>query len=291
MCLSYIGGKSRIAPKLIIPNIPRDIEIYCEPFSGMFWTFFSMSLSEFPNLKTIVYNDFNPINYNLFRCVVEDHQKLLDECKKIPVQKKGEFPTPPECVEFFNSAQKELYDENLLIGDKPNYNLAAKHALVLSSVFSGANPEKAKFIDLKGKYHSKFTSFMNKLNNPKWQKLFESITHVENMDFEEVIKKWDSDKTYVYADPPYYIVGEGSYYSNHDFTRDDHLRLSETLKSMKGRFSLSYYDFPQLSEWFPNAEYVWISKDFHKSAMAKQGKEQSKATEILIMNYEMGKSH
>jgi hypothetical protein len=24
--LSYIGGKSRIAPKLIIPNIPNDIE-------------------------------------------------------------------------------------------------------------------------------------------------------------------------------------------------------------------------------------------------------------------------
>ena len=66
MCLSYIGGKSRIAPKLIIPNIPTDIEEFVEVFGGMFWTFFSMDLKLFPNLKKVVYNDFNPLNYNLF---------------------------------------------------------------------------------------------------------------------------------------------------------------------------------------------------------------------------------
>ncbi len=33
--ISYIGGKSRIAPKLIIPNIPTDIETFVEVFSGM----------------------------------------------------------------------------------------------------------------------------------------------------------------------------------------------------------------------------------------------------------------
>ena len=285
MALPYIGGKSLISKTLIVPNIPKDIEIYLECFSGMFWVFFNMDLEKYPNLKQIVYNDFNPLNSNLFKCLREDNQRLLKECEKIPVQRKDQFPTPPECQAYFSKAQKQIYDRNFVIGDDPNYEVAAKHALILSSVFSGANPEKSKFIDLKGKYHSKFTSFMNKLKNPKWQKMFESITHIENCDFEVVINKYDSVKTYVYADPPYFIVGEGSYYSNHDFTREDHERLANCLKSMKGQFSLSYYDFPQLSEWFPKDKYTWKQKEFAKAAMAKAGKAQTKGTELLIMNY------
>ena len=285
MALPYIGGKSLISKTLIVPNIPKDIEVYLECFSGMYWVFFNMNLENYSNLKQIVYNDFNPLNANLFRCMKEDHEKLLKECEKVPVQKKGEFPTPPECKKFFDDSQKEIYTEDFLIGPNPNYEVAAKHALILSSVFSGANPEKSKFIDLKGKYHSKFTSFMNKLKNPKWQKMFESITSIENMDFEDVIKKYDSPTTYFYCDPPYYIVGEGSYYSNHSFTREDHERLADTLKSIKGNFSLSYYDFPQLSEWFPKDQFNWVSKEFSKAAMAKTGKPQTKGVELLIMNY------
>jgi DNA adenine methylase len=281
--ISYIGGKSRIS-SFIVPFYPKDTETYLECFSGMFWCFFNMDLKDYPNLKNIVYNDFNPLNTNLFKCV-KDHQKLLNECNKIVVQEKGVFPTDPVCKENFNNFQKEIYSEDLVIGDEPNYEIAAKYAYVLTQVFSGANPQKSKFIDLKGKYHSKFTSFKNKLSDHKWQKLFESITHVENMDFQEVIEKYDGDKTYVYADPPYYIVGEGSYYSKHDFTNQDHLRLAETLKKMKGKFSLSYYHFDLLEEWFPRDEYKWESKEFHKAAMAKSGKSQTKGTELLIMNY------
>ena len=56
--ISYIGGKARIS-KWIVPFIPKDIETYVEPFSGMFWVFFKMDLIKYPNLKTVVYNDFN----------------------------------------------------------------------------------------------------------------------------------------------------------------------------------------------------------------------------------------
>lgn len=283
MALSYIGGKSKIA-KWIVPFYPNDIEVYVEAFSGMFWCFFGMNLDNYPNLKKIVYNDFNPLNTNLYRCV-RDHQRLLEECNKLIVQEKGVFPTNPLCKENFNKFQKELYSSDFVLGDEPNYEVAAKYAYILSQVFSGANPSSASFIDLKGKYHSKFTSFKNKLSNPKWQKLFESITHVENMDFEVVIKKYDSEKTYFYVDPPYYKVGEGNYYSNHGFTREDHQRLANTLKSISGKFSLSYYYFDDLEKWFPKNEFNWQEKEFNKSAMAKAGKSQTKATELLVMNY------
>ena len=63
MALSYIGGKSRIGT-WIRNYIPNDIETFVEPFSGMFWVFFRLELSNYPNLKTVVYNDFNPLNVN-----------------------------------------------------------------------------------------------------------------------------------------------------------------------------------------------------------------------------------
>lgn len=281
--LPYIGGKKKMQ-NWVVPFIPKDIETYVECFSGQFWIFFGMKLQDYPNLKKIVYNDFNKLNHNLFRCV-KNHQLLLEECEKIVVQEKGIYPTNPICAQNFKTFQKELYSEDLSIGNEPNYEIAAKYAYVLSQVFSGANPARSNFIDLRGKYHSKFTSFKNKLKHSNWQKMFESITHFENLDFEEVIKKYDSDKTYIYADPPYWIVGEGNYYSNHQFSREDHKRLTNTLKSIKGRFSLSYYYFDLLEEWLPKSDYKWEEKEFNKSAMAKSGESQKKGTELLIMNY------
>ena len=282
MALSYIGGKSKIG-RWIVPFIPKDIETYVEPFSGMFWVFFNMELKQFPNLKKVVYNDFNPLNYNLFQCL-KNPGRLLEECEKLEVQKKGVFPTNPICESQFKNFQNEIFTENF--NPQPyDYEIAAKYAYVLSQVFSGANPEKSKFIDLKGKYHSKFTSFKNKLSKIGWVEHFLKISDVENMDFQQVIEKYDSPSTYFYNDPPYYIVGEGDYYSNHDFGRNDHERLADSLKNIKGRFSLSYYDFPLLQEWFPQDKFRWEKKEFVKAAAAKKGKKQNFGEEILILNY------
>ena len=44
--------------------IPEDIETYVEPFGGMFWVYFCME-DKYPNLKKVVYNDFNQLNTNL----------------------------------------------------------------------------------------------------------------------------------------------------------------------------------------------------------------------------------
>ena len=115
--------------------------------------------------------------------------------------------------------------------------------------------------------------------------MFERIEFVENLDFEEFIVKYDSSKTYFYVDPPYFSVGEGNYYSNHDFGRKDHERLADCLKNIQGKFSLSYYDFDLLHEWFPEDKYRWEKKEFAKAAAAKKGKTQNMGEELLIMNY------
>ena len=80
--LSYIGGKSKIG-KWIVPYYPKDMETYVETFGGMFWCFFNMDLKEFPNLKRVVYNDFNPLNYNLFMCLQNPEVLLSAVNRKI----------------------------------------------------------------------------------------------------------------------------------------------------------------------------------------------------------------
>jgi DNA adenine methylase len=281
MALSYIGGKSKIG-KWIVPFIPNDIETYIEPFSGMFWVFFNMDLTKYPNLKEVVYNDFNPLNYNLFQCL-QNPERLLEEVNNIPCQQRNEFPTPDIYREQFISFQAEIFAENFSV-QPYDYVVAAKYAYVLAQVFSGSKPETSSFIDLKGKYKSKYLTFRDKLSKPDWVEHFLKITKVENMDFEEVIQKYDSPSTYVYADPPYWKTE--NYYNNHDFDSKDHERLADCLKSTQGKFSLSYYDFPQLHTWFPQLQYVWEKKEFAKAAAAKKGKTQNMGEELLIMNYQ-----
>lgn len=273
MALSYIGGKSRIGT-WIRSYIPNDVETYVEPFSGMFWVFFRLELPNYPNLKNVVYNDFNPLNVNLFNCI-KNYNEFYEVIKEYKSQNK----------ELFENFQSEIFNPKFVVDlSKPDYNTAAKYAYILSQVWSGTNPEKGKFIDLKGKYRSKFDSFKSKLVDAKWQKYFDKITICESMDFEEVIKKYDSTKTYFYCDPPYFKTE--NYYVNHDFGLTTHQRLADTLKSIDGKFSLSYYYFDNLEEWFPKNEYIWQSKEFSKAAMAKSGKSQTKGVELLIMNYQ-----
>ena len=278
--LSYIGGKSKIG-KWIVPFIPNNIETYVEPFSGMYWVFFNMDLKNYPNLNKVVYNDFNPLNYNLFKCV-QNPQELLRAINSIECQQFGIENTPPHLKEQFVRFQNEMFSEGFIV-NPGDYELAAKYVYILTQVFSGSKPETSSYIDLKGKYKSKYLTFRDKLSKPDWVEHFVKITDVENMDFDDVIKKYDSPSSYFYTDPPYWKTE--NYYSNHDFDRNNHERLANSLKDIKGKFSLSYYDFELLHQWFPENEYKWEKKLFAKAAAAKKGKSQNMGEELLIMNY------
>jgi DNA adenine methylase len=278
--LSYIGGKSKIG-KWIVPYYQKDMEVYLETFGGMFWCFFNMDLKLYPNLNKVVYNDFNPLNYNLFKCV-QNPSELLRAINSIDCQKQGTDITPSKYKEQFISFQAEIFNEGFSV-NPGDYEVAAKYVYILTQVFSGSKPETSSFIDLKGKYKSKYLTFRDKLSKPDWVEHFLKITDVENMDFADVINKYDSESTYIYLDPPYWKTE--NYYSNHDFDRQDHERLANTLHQVKGKFSLSYYDFPLLSEWFPKDKYRWEMKQFAKAASAKKGEKQNMGEELLIMNY------
>ena len=280
--ISYIGGKARIG-KWIVPYIPNNIEVYSEPFAGMMWVFFNMDIEKYPNLKTVVYNDFNKLNANLFRCS-KQYDRLLRELQEYPRQEYHNYTADnSNFAELFNKCQKDVFDPTLVIPDEADFEIAAKYLYVLTQVFSGSKPETSRYTDYKGKYRCKIDIFEDKLRNPKYREHLDKITFVENMDFSDAIDKYDSPSTYFYLDPPYHKTE--NYYSAHDFDSTDHTRLAMRLHRIQGKFGLSYYEFLQLFQWYPKEKYIWESKGFAKAAAAKEGIKQNIGTELLIMNY------
>ena len=88
-----------------------------------------MDLKDYPNLKTVVYNDFNGLNSNLMKCSLQ-YDRLWDELNKYPCQTVGVVDTPPEYRELFIECQKEVFDPNYVVGDEPNFEAAGKYVYV-----------------------------------------------------------------------------------------------------------------------------------------------------------------
>ena len=55
---------------------------------------------------------------------------------------------------------------------------------------------------------------------------------------------------------------------------------------MKGKFSLSYYDFDGLNDMYPKDKYNSETKEFVIASGASEGEAQSIGEEVLIMNYQ-----
>lgn len=177
----------------------------------------------------------------------------------------------------------------VVLGD---VGLAAKYLYLQTQIFSGTTlglDTHSYFCDVasNGKYGSKYETVKRKLSNPVYTDRLTAVTQVENLDCIELIKKWDSPSTFFYVDPPYY---KKEYLYTAEFPEAKHLELADTLKRSQGRWCLSYYDFPELEEWYPRDQFHWHSQDVfrwsstraHKQADYKKS---SRGIEIAIMNY------
>jgi DNA adenine methylase len=105
--------------------------------------------------------------------------------------------------------------------------------------------------------------------------------HIECLDFRECIKRYDSQKTFFYLDPPYRNTRGG--YTNYDLLSDDDWRdLRHILSAIKGKFLLSSNTDPFVIDLFKEYEKrtlnVRVSLPNH--AKGKQRKE------MLINNYD-----
>ena len=258
----------------ICEHIPNNIETYVEVFGGAFWVYIKGDIHKKPKLKEVVYNDKNRFMANLFKCL-RNPDVMLSSLQEHESQDEKLFI-------FFQDYLNSIVN-NKIEYPLGTYPLAVRYAYLATQVFSGSKILESKFIDLKGKYGSKYDAFIRRLSKPDIKKRLSKITEVENRDYHEIINIYDSPTTFFYADPPYY--NKEDYYSGKGFSKSDHELLCKMLGKIDGLFALSYYEFEELSEWLPKEDFNWVEKQFTKASGAQKGKKQNKGTELLIMNY------
>lgn len=241
MFIPYLGSKYKFAD-FIINNLPSDYETYVEPFGGAFSIYFELENRE---KNWYVYNDINEYNYLVIKYLSEN--KFIEYFKNIFVDK-----------EVYLKIQKEFYDNNWI-----EYQKAANWLILLLC-------SKSQYdIINSGVYMGNFNFESFKLKIDNYQNKLSKINSIHKLDYKEILKKYDSEKTLFYLDPPYKNLEH--YYINHNFTHESHFELSELLSKIKGKFMLSYYYFPEIEDWYKGCRI-----DKKKTLMG---------TEYLIMNY------
>ena len=283
--ISYFGGKSsNTFIDFINKQIPKDgsVKTYLEPFSGSMGTYMDDDNMIF---DTVIYNDKNRHQVNLFKCCSEPEKFVtyLENLSKPFNLLYTDLKDPLKKWDFYKGIYKEyiknsfLDDMNFEIGD---FEKAAIYAFLITSAHNSVYPRGAGFNGYKkDKDRLKLEVLIKKLKQNTYTKKLQSITEFNNIDFEELITKYDSEDTYLYLDPPYARFDEAKgeddakrlfwYGADKDgvFGPASHRRLLELLKNTKSRWSLSYYYFPLLEELLPRDKYRWTQKEvFRRSA-------------------------
>jgi DNA adenine methylase len=240
MLIPYLGHKGKFA-NFIVPNIPTNISNYIEPFGGGFGIFFALDFTKFKDIN-FIYNDKNNLNYLLFKNLKN-----------------------PDFIELFKYTEvDEVYYRSCLkniITEKDEMLVSLYWLVVLTcsspyEIGKDSWRSNSEFNILKMKYKA-YSYHLSKING------------IYNLDYKDIISKYDSESTFFYVDPPY--MGKEEYYINHDFNKDTHKELSEVLNNIKGRFLLSYYYFDGIEDLYPNCKF--------DSKITIMG------TELIIMNY------
>jgi len=306
--IAYFGGKSsNTFIEFINKQIPKTgVKTYLEPFSGSMGTYMDDDNLKF---EQVIYNDKNRHQVNLYKCCSEPEKFIphLENLSKPFNVLYTDLKLPLEKWDFYKSVYKTyiknsfLDDMNFEIGD---FEKAAIYAFLITSAHNSVYPRGAGFNGYKkDKDRLKLEVLIKKLKNNTYTSKLKSITEFYNIDFEELILKYDSEDTYLYLDPPYARFNEDKgeddakrlfWYGADDegvFGPASHRRLLELLKNTKCRWSLSYYYFPLLEELLPRDQYRWTEKEVFRSSAqggnnSELKKEQAKGVELLIMNYD-----
>jgi len=104
---------------------------------------------------------------------------------------------------------------------------------------------------------------------------------IENLDFRDLIPRYDRPHTLFYLDPPYHDCD----YYNYNFTEDDFLDLERILKSIKGKFILSINDDEFTRELFGDYYIEEVNTIYSTPRTSRP-----RVTELLIRNFPIVKS-
>ena len=244
--------------ELIITLFPLYYERYIEVFGGGGWILFH----KFPGNDFEVYNDFNGLLVNLYRCVREKPEELMDALRYV-LNARADFDLVKKTLARDSPAsdvQKAAWFYQLI-----RYSYASG----LTSY--GSQP------------HDMWSNFP--LIEQAHRRLAKVV--IENKDFEKLIGQYDRPVSFFYCDPPYFETE--SYYKNvgeDGFTEKDHIRLRDALMRAEGKFLLSYNDCEFIRNLY-DAPGIQIDAYTRINNIKQRYDPNSQFAELLIGNYDL----
>ena len=244
--ISYFGSKWRLAPK-IIKIFPKHLS-YIEPFCG---TASILIRKEFSKLEII--NDIHSDLTNLYLILQSKYEDFRQKAKWM-----------------LNSEDMFSYFKMLETEDK--LERAVRYYYLARFAYFG-DYDRHCFMMAK-----KCTTprYVNLKNLDRFRERLKRV-QIYNRDYKNVIELCDIKEAFFYLDPPYYESGNKLY--SHAFEEEDHKEMSEILKTIKGKFLVSYNDVEEIREL-----YNWATIE-SITTIYTSGKSHKKAQEVLISNY------
>ncbi len=255
--MSWVGGKKALREE-VVRRFPLYYERYIEVFGGGGWVLFHKN----PGNDFEVYNDYNGLLANLYRCVREKPDLLINSLKYV-LNSREDF----ERVRLALDTRRRTTD----VQRASWFYQIIRYSYASALTSFGSQP------------HDMWANFP--LIEQAHRRLAKVV--VENKDFEKLIRQYDRPTSLFYCDPPYHAT-EG-YYQNigeGGFTEKDHIRLRDALLSMDGKFLLSYNDDAFVRELY-NAPNIQIEPVTRLNNIRQRYDPNCQFAELLIANYDM----
>jgi len=250
--LSYVGGKSRLAKK-IISRFPEHT-CYCEVFAGAAWVFFKKEPS-----KVEVLNDRDKELVNLFRIIQNHFEEFVKQFKYFIISRKI-FDIlkrqDPFTLTDIQRAVKYFYLLKVAFGarlNNPSYG------------YGTAGPSRLNILTLE-----------ENILEMHWRL---ARVNIESLDWKECVGRYDRAHTLFYLDPPYY----GCKGYRHNFKEEDFVALAASLGQIKGKFVLSLGDHPLMQKLFKGFRIERLTTKY-SCGRTKESKSKPR-TELLIRNF------
>ena len=255
--MSWVGGKKALREE-VVKRFPLFYERYIEVFGGGGWVLFHKN----PGNDFEVYNDFNGLLTNLYRCVREKPDLLINSLRYV-LNSREDF----ERVRRALDTRRRTTD----IQRASWFYQIIRYSYASALTSFGAQP------------HDMWGNFP--LIEQAHRRLAKVV--IENKDCVKLIRQYDRPVSFFYCDPPYHCT-EG-YYQNigeDGFTEKDHIRLRDALLSMQGKFLLSYNDDAFVRELY-DAPGIQIEPVTRLNNLRQRYDPNCQFSELLISNYDM----
>jgi len=251
----WFGGKKLLAKRIAARIEATPHTCYAEPFVGLG----GVLLRRATRSKSEVVNDRNRDVVNLFR-ILREHPEELARQFAWALSSRHEFARliaiPPETLTDVQRAARFAYLQRLMFGGKPAHD--ATPGQMGPSAHHPARLTPRRMRQLIEAAHRRLEG-----------------VHVECLDWEVFIRRYDRPFTLFYLDPPYW--GHENDYGKGLFSRDDFARMAALLRAIKGRFILSLNDRPEVRELFAAFELEEVQTTYTANARSTR-----RAGELLI---------